>query len=210
VPMTIAATGTTTIQIEKSSQEANKLTLVQRAQRGDGDAFAEVFELFKGRIYRLCLSMTKNVSEAEDLTQEAFLQAFRNVGTFRGDSAFSTWLYRVAQNTVLMEFRRSKGPPMLSLDEPLSLGSGSPRHELGRRDPLLSAVIDRITLHRAMLGLSPGCRRILGLHEIQGYQHQEIAHLLHCSIGTSKSQLHKAKQKMRLLLFTPWMPSHSR
>jgi hypothetical protein len=115
--MTIAATGTTTIQVEKSSQEANKLTLVHRAQRGDGDAFAEVFELFKGRIYRLCLSMTKNVSEAEDLTQEAFLQAFRNVGTFRGDSAFSTWLYRVAQNTVLMEFRRSKGPPMLSLDE---------------------------------------------------------------------------------------------
>ncbi len=144
--MTIAATGTTTIQVEKSSQEANKLTLVHRAQRGDGDAFAEVFELFKGRIYRLCLSMTKNVSEAEDLTQEAFLQAFRNVGTFRGDSAFSTWLYRVAQNTVLMEFRRSKGPPMLSLDELSRIGIAKAR--TWQTGSVLSAVIDRITLHR--------------------------------------------------------------
>ncbi len=147
--------------------------------------------------------MTRDASEAEDLTQEAFLQVFHKIGTFRGDSAFSAWLYRVAVNTVLMKLRRRKFPPMLSLDEPVS--SDSPTlHELGKRDPNLSGAIDRISLRRAIQALPAGCRTIFGLHEVHGYQHREIAELLHCSIGNSKSQLHKAKQRMQGLLFPNW------
>ena len=148
--------------------------------------------------------MTKNVAEAEDLTQDAFLQVFRSIGSFRGDSAFSTWLHRVTINTVLMKLRRRKSPPMLSLDEPLSPDSPSLRLELGENDPSLSGAIDRISLRRAVEALPPGCRKIFGLHEVQGYQHHEIAELLHCSVGNSKSQLHKAKAKMRGLLFPKW------
>jgi RNA polymerase sigma-70 factor, ECF subfamily len=144
--------------------------------------------------------MTRDASEAEDLTQEAFLQVFCNVGSFRGDSAFSTWLYRVAVNTVLMK-RRRKCPPMLSLDEPVSPDSPSLRRDLGKRDLNLSGAIDRISLQRAIQELPAGCRKIFGLHEVHGYQHGEIAELLHCSIGNSKSQLQKAKLKMRRLLF---------
>ena len=128
---------------------------------------------------------------------------FHNVGTFRGDSAFSTWLYRVAVNTVLMKLRR-QFPPMLSLDEPMSSDSPSLRRELGKRDLNLSGAIDRISLHRAIQALPAGCRKIFGLHEVHGYQHREIAALLHCSIGNSKSQLSKAKLKMRGLLFPKW------
>jgi RNA polymerase sigma-70 factor, ECF subfamily len=116
---TSSATATNAVPVEKDERDANKLTLVQRAQRGDGDAFAELFELHKTRVYFLCLSMTKDVSEAEDLTQEAFFHIFRKVATFRGGSAFSTWVYRVAINTVLMKRRRTC-PPTLSRDEPLS------------------------------------------------------------------------------------------
>ena len=137
------------------------------------------------------------------MTQEAFLQVFRNLGSFRGDSAFSTWLYRVAVNTVLMK-RRRKSPPIVSLDEPASADSPAPRRDLGRRDLNLSGAIDRISLDRAMEALPAGCRKIFGLHEVDGYQHDEIAELLHCSVGNSKSQLHKAKEKMRRLLLPKW------
>jgi RNA polymerase sigma-70 factor (ECF subfamily) len=144
--------------------------------------------------------MTKDVADAEDLTQEAFMQVFRSINSFRGDSAFSTWLYRVAVNTVLMKLRRRKSPPVLSLDEPVSSDSPSLKREVGKEDLNLSGAVDRIALRRAIEELPGGCRQIFDLHEVEGYQHHEIAELLQCSIGNSKSQLHKAKMKMRDLL----------
>ena len=198
----ISATATNAIPSEKeNSRDHSELSLVQRAQQGDEEAFATLFQLHKKRVYSVCLLMTKDVAEAEDLTQEAFLQVFRSVSTFRGDAAFSTWLYRVAVNTVLMKLRRRKAPPLLSFDEPVSAESPSLRRDFGKSDPRLSGAIDRIALRRAIQELPEGCRKIFSLHEVEGYQHHEIAQLLHCSIGNSKSQLHKAKLKMRDLLF---------
>jgi RNA polymerase sigma-70 factor, ECF subfamily len=181
--------------------DSSEGTLIQRAQRGDEEAFATLYQLHKKRVYSVCLQMTKDVADAEDLTQEAFLQVFRSVHSFRGDSAFSTWLYRIAVNTVLMKLRRRKSPPLVSLDEPVSAESPSLKRDVGRADPRLSGVIDRIALRRAVEELPAGCRQIFDLHEVKGYQHHEIAQLLQCSIGNSKSQLHKAKLKMRDVLF---------
>jgi RNA polymerase sigma-70 factor (ECF subfamily) len=186
---------------ETSNRRESERSLVQRAQRGDEQAFATLFQLNKKRVYSVCLLMTKDMAEAEDLTQEAFLQVFRSVGSFRCDSAFSTWLYRIAVNTVLMKLRRRKSPPVLSLDEPVSAELPSLRRDIGKTDPRLYGVIDRIALRRAMQELPEGCRRIFALHEVEGYQHHEIAKMLDCSVGNSKSQLHKAKMKMRDLLF---------
>ena len=179
----------------------SQASLVKRAQSGDEQAFATLFQQHKNRVYSVCLLMTKDVAEAEDLTQEAFLQVFRTVSSFRGDAAFSTWLYRVAVNTVLMKLRRRKSPPTVSLDEPLNSESPSLHRDFGKNDPALCGVVDRIALCRALEDLPEGCRTIFALHEVQGYQHHEIAELLDCSIGNSKSQLHKAKLKMRALLF---------
>src|SRR6266568_524548 len=184
-------------------RDDSQINLVKRAQSGDEQAFATLFQQHKNRVYSVCLLMTKDVAEAEDLTQEAFLQVFRSVSSFRGDAAFSTWLYRVAVNTVLMKLRRRKSPPVLSLDEPVSADSPSLKREVGRQDPSLSGAIDRIALRRALEELPGGCRQIFDLHEVEGYQHHEIAELLQCSIGNSKSQLHKAKLKMRDLLLPP-------
>ena len=172
--------------------------LIRRAQQGDSEAFATLFHTHKMRIYSLCLRMTNNAAEAEDLAQDAFLQVFRKLATFRGDSALSTWLYRIAVNTVLMHFRR-KTPCRVSLDEPVRNqdDSRSVRREYGTRDGRLDSAVTRVALTRAISELPEGYRAIFLLHEVDGYQHREIAQLLGCSVGNSKSQLHKAKLKIR-------------
>jgi RNA polymerase sigma-70 factor, ECF subfamily len=201
----ISATAANAIPVEKEVKRSDtERGLIERAQSGDDQAFASLFELHKKRVYSVCLLMTKDVAEAEDLTQEAFLQVFRTIGSFRGESAFSTWLYRIAVNTVLMKLRRQKSKVFVSLSEPVSPESPSLSHDIGTKDPSLTGTIDRIALIRAIKSLPEGCRKVFALHEIEGYQHHEIAQLLHCSIGNSKSQLHKAKQKMRDFLFPKW------
>jgi len=173
--------------------------LVRRAQQGDSDAFASLFHAHKARIYSICLRMTNNTAAAEDLTQDAFMQVFRKLSTFRGDSALSTWLYRIAVNTVLMHFRK-KALRQISLDEPYDHDARAVRREYGSEDDRLSGCVDRIALTRAIRELPDGYRTIFLLHEVEGYEHQEIAELLDCSVGNSKSQLHKAKLRIRELL----------
>jgi RNA polymerase sigma-70 factor, ECF subfamily len=175
--------------------------LVRRAQNGDGGAFAKLFQTHKGRIYSLCLRMTNNGAEAEDLTQDTFVQVFRNLSAFHGKAAFSTWLYRVAINTVLMHFRRNR-PFHPSLDARYDKAEGDKpaMREYGVRDGRLDSSVMRVTLGRAISKLPEGARTVFILHAIEGYQHHEVAGFLGCSVGTSKSQLHKAKQKLRNIL----------
>jgi RNA polymerase sigma-70 factor (ECF subfamily) len=189
--------------VSKASERCNPDDkLVRRAQAGDVNAFASIFEKHKGKIYSVCLRMTNNAAEAEDLTQDAFIQVFRKLATFRGDSTLATWLYRVAVNTVLMHFRKKEVRPA-SLDDPQTFGPNGARYEYGVRDECLAGCLDRITLARVITQLPDGYRTVYLLHEVQGYKHQEIAGLLECSMGNSKSQLHKAKLRIRELLGTP-------
>jgi RNA polymerase sigma-70 factor, ECF subfamily len=186
-------------ELNSTARLESDLDLVKRAQQGDSDAFASLFYSHKARIYSVCLRMTNNTAEAEDLTQDAFLQVFRKLATFRGDSALSTWLYRIAVNTVLMHFRK-KALRQVSLDEPYNQDAKQVRREYGSRDGRLVSSVDRIALTRAIKELPVGYRTIFLLHEVEGYEHQEIAELLDCSVGNSKSQLHKAKLRIRELL----------
>ncbi len=176
---------------------AGEAEALARAQAGDHHAFALLYSLHKRRIYSLCLRMVGNIAEAEDLTQEAFLQLHRKIATFRGDSAFSTWLHRLAINVVLMHLRK-KGLSLTSLDEAIDpAAEDRPGRDFGARDLSLSGAIDRMTLIRAIDDLPAGYRLIFVLHDIEGYEHNEIAQMLDCSIGNSKSQLHKARLKLR-------------
>jgi RNA polymerase sigma-70 factor (ECF subfamily) len=187
-----------------TSRTSSDAELVARAQGGDADAFATLFHTHKPRVYSLCLRMTNNTAEAEDVTQEAFLQVFRKLSTFRGDSALSTWLHRIAVNTVLMRFRK-KSFSELSLDETSSKNAEAKpmRREYGARDCRLAGSIDRIALIQAIRELPEGYRTVFLLHEVEGYEHREIAAFLGCSTGNSKSQLHKAKMRIRELLAEP-------
>jgi RNA polymerase sigma-70 factor (ECF subfamily) len=174
---------------------------IERAKQGDAEAFALLYGLHKRRVYSLCLRMTANSAKAEDLTQEAFLQLFRKIGTFRGESAFSTWLHRMAVNLVLMQLRK-KSLSVVPLEETIESEEETPRKELGAQDQVLSGSIDRLRLQRAVEELPPGYRRIFVLHDVEGYGHNEIATMVGCSIGNSKSQLHKARMKLRESLKT--------
>jgi RNA polymerase sigma-70 factor, ECF subfamily len=189
----------TTNEAKPTARSDSDTHLVKRAQQGDSDAFAALFQRHKTRVYSVCLRMTNNTAEAEDLTQDAFLQVFRKLATFHGHSALSTWLYRIAVNTVLMHFRK-KALRQISLDEPFSQDAKTVRREYGSRDDRLAGCVDRIALARAITELPVGYRTIFLLHEVEGYEHQEIAELLNCSVGNSKSQLHKAKLRIREVL----------
>lgn len=169
---------------------------IERAKQGDEAAFEALYNLHKRRVYSLCLRMVSNPAQAEDLAQEAFLQLFRKIGTFRGESAFSTWLHRMTVNVVLMNLRR-KGLPLVSLEETLETDEETPRKELGAPDLKLTGSIDRLQLQRAIEKLPPGYKTVFVLHDVEGFEHNEIAEMVGCSIGNSKSQLHKARLKLR-------------
>jgi RNA polymerase sigma-70 factor (ECF subfamily) len=183
------------------ASELPEVEAIRRAQQGDAAAFERVYRLHSRRVYALCLRMVGNTAEAEDLTQEAFLQLFRKIATFRGESAFSTWLHRLAVNVVLMRLRK-KTLPESSLEETTEPDeeTGGPRKDVGGPDLLLTGSIDRVNLERAIEQLPPGYKTVFILHDIQGYEHNEIAEIMDCSIGNSKSQLHKARMRLRELL----------
>jgi RNA polymerase sigma-70 factor (ECF subfamily) len=174
---------------------------IRLAQQGDAAAFELLYRMHNRRVFSLCLRMVGNTTEAEDLTQEAFLQLFRKIATFRGESAFSTWLHRLAVNVVLMKLRKKSGTEtsLDQLTEP-DEESGTPRRDFGAPDLKLSGSIDRVNLQRAVEQLPPGYKAVFVLHDVEGYEHNEIANIMSCSIGNSKSQLHKARMRLRELL----------
>ena len=186
--------------VQRQSNDSNEAALIEKARQGDAGAFQALYDKHKRRVYSLCLRMTANTAEAEDLTQEAFLQLYRKIGTFRGESAFSTWLHRLSVNVVLMHLRR-KSLPVVSLDETTQAGEeDTQKRDFGAEDLALAGSIDRLQLQRAVDDLPPGYRTIFVLHDVEGYEHNEIATIVGCSIGNSKSQLHKARMKLRDLL----------
>jgi RNA polymerase sigma-70 factor (ECF subfamily) len=168
----------------------------EKVIRGDLLPFEELFKLHHRKVYAVCLRMTGNTAEAEDLSQEVFVQVFRKLGTFRGESAFSTWLHRLTVNHVLMYFRKSS-----RRRERLTEDGELPERIIKGRNVLTSfPILDRLALAEAIVKLAPGYRAVFVLHDVEGLQHFEIANILGCSVGTSKSQLHKARMKMRSLL----------
>src|SRR4030088_3032635 len=185
----------------QSTKPVTEAEAIRLAQAGDAAAFEFLYHLHSRRVSALCLPMGNNPSDAEDLMQEAFLQLFRKIGTFRGESAFSTWLHRMTVNVVLMKLRK-KTLPATSLDEVTDPDeeTGGPRKDVGAPDLRLSGAVDRVNLERCVEKLPPGYRTVFMLHDVQGYEHNEIAKIMDCSVGNSKSQLHKARTRLRDLL----------
>jgi RNA polymerase sigma-70 factor (ECF subfamily) len=181
---------------EKEALPATDFALAQRSAEGDMRAFEELYRRHNRRVYSLCLRMTANVSEAEDLAQEVFIQLFRKIGSFRGDSAFTTWLHRLTVNQVLMHFRKRSVRDEKTTEE----GDIPEQVVVGTEDQNRMPVIDRIALDRAIAQLPPGYKSVFLLHDVEGHEHEEVARILGCSVGTSKSQLHKARMKLRGLL----------
>lgn len=181
---------------EKGARESSDLMLASRAGSGDMPALGELYRRYGRRVYNLCQRMVRNTAEAEDLTQEVFIKLFHEAGSFRGESAFTTWLHRLAVNVVLMYLRKHRRRferPTTDTEIPEQTVPGTER-------PGRLPVFDRLELDTALARLPPGYRAVFVLYDVEGYTHEEVAHILGCSTGTSKSQLHKARMKLRALL----------
>jgi RNA polymerase sigma-70 factor, ECF subfamily len=175
--------------------------IIRQAREGKAEAFEQLYRRYSKRVYHLCLRMVKNEADAEDMTQEAFMRVFRKIHTFQGKSAFSTWLHRVSVNTVLMSLRKKKRVEIpLENDDRYEEEPGVPRQIPGGPDPSLAGLFDRENLKRVFRLMPDGYKRMVVLHDVFGYEHNEIASLMNCSVGNSKSQLHKARVRMRNLL----------
>jgi RNA polymerase sigma-70 factor (ECF subfamily) len=169
------------------------IALARAAGGGAIAALGDLYARHSRRVYTLCFRMTRNEADAEDLTQEVFIQLYRKIGSFRGESQFSSWLYRLTVNQVLMYFRRVKARKEEIAEDP---EAGIPPSQRNAHSAC-AQVTDKIALDTALSQLPSGCRLIFTLHAIEGYSHDEIARMLGCAPGTSKSQLHKARKKLR-------------
>ena len=184
------------VRQEKAMSKKDEVKGGQNTSVGQTLPFEEIFQLHHRRVYTLCLRMIGNAAEAEDLTQDVFVQVFRKLGSFRGESAFTTWLHRLAVNQVLMHFRKNHvRKEQLTEDGETPVGIMIDQN-IHNRLP----VLDRLALNEAIVQLPHGYRMVFVLHDVEGLDHNEIASLLGCSIGTSKSQLHRARMRMRFLL----------
>ena len=196
---------TAVAEMKGSSQPASLQVgrLTKPSQLGSAIDFECAYRMYNRRVYAKCLHMVGNEAEAEDLTQEVFLRVFRKMDSFRGEAAFATWLYRVAVNVVLASLRR-KSLITSSLEDDTALKEGifSLDQVLGAPDRALTAALDRLNLECAVSQMPAGYRQVFLMHCVEGYGHGEIARILGLSIGTSKSQLYKARVWLRELLRT--------
>lgn len=195
--------------VRQTEGELTEAEAIRQAKDGDTIAFEFLYQAHCRRVYGLCLRMIKNPAEAEDLTQQAFLQVFRKIGTFRGDSGFSTWLYRVTANIVLMHLRRKKPMDILAEDLECRSPNGEGSRDHGSTDTSMLGAVERLNIKRAIRKLPAGYKKLFLLHDVFGYEHNEIARFLGCSTGCSKSQLHKARERLRRLLQGDQVPAEA-
>jgi RNA polymerase sigma-70 factor (ECF subfamily) len=172
---------------------------IEKARNGDVRGYESLYHLHRSRVYSLCLRLTGNTSDAEDLAQEVFLQVYRKISTFRGDAKFGSWLYRVAMNLVLMHFRRRR-PREISLNAPRTLNSDGMQSQPRGQSWTSSFLVERVALGRALGSLSKARRSVVLLHDVNGFTHGEVGQRLGLAAGTSKSQLHKAHIELRDML----------
>jgi len=170
--------------------QADSSDLIQRAQQGDQAAFEELYRAQVGRVYALCLRLTADAARAEELTQDAFVRAWERLASFRGESAFSSWLYRLTVNVVFLSQRASRRRELrvFTTDDPAALE---------RPVDASSTAAGELDLERAIATLPPGAREVFVLHDVEGYRHHEIAQLTGIAVGTSKAQLFRARRLLR-------------
>lgn len=183
------------------SHELPETEAIRKAQHGDVSAFEHLYNRYKRRVHAICLRIVSDPVEAEDLTQEAFLLVFRKIHTFRGASAFSTWLHRLALNVAYMHLRK-KHLPSTSFEEITRPAEQSQvrKREFGGPDVALEGFADRVHLERALAELSGASKTVFVLHDVHGFKHREIAEIMQCSVESSKGQLHRARARLRHLL----------
>ena len=184
------------IRNESKSNQPDE-ALARLAANGNAAAFDEIYSRHRSFVYSIALRMTGNPADAEDLTQESFVSVLRRVGSFRAEASFTTWLYRLVTNQVKMHFRYRRSRPEMQTSQAETPETWQPA---SRRNDPREQLIDRLAIEEAMLRLAPGYRAAFIRHDVEGYKHDEAARLSGHTVGTSKSQLHKARAGLKNML----------
>lgn len=182
--------------LPKKLEYLDDFRLAQKIANGDMEAFEEIYKVRHRRVFSMALRMLGNVAAAEDMTQDIFIQVFRKIDTYQGESALSTWLHRVTVNQVLMSFRKKS----IKNEKVTENGKIPEQIVTGTARPERMCIVDKIALEQAIGELPDGYKNVFVLHDVEGFEHEEIADILGCSTGTTKSQLHKARLKLQKLL----------
>lgn len=181
-----------------------EMELVKRAQKGDVAAFEILIEEYQKRIFSVAYRMMQHQEDAADLTQEVILKLFKNLDKFKGDSQFSTWVYRIATNTCLDAIKKSRRHVTYSLDKEIETDDGSIAGELPDKGPTPEEVAERKDVQRAVYAaidkLGKEHKQVIVLRDLQGLSYEEIAQILQCSVGTVKSRISRARGNLKKLL----------
>ena len=169
--------------------------LVQRCRKGERKAQYELYQLYKDRVFNIAYRMANSQQDAEDITQMAFVRVFQKIDSFRGDSAFSSWVYRLTVNICINHFRREKKKMELVVHELSELATNLKILKTNEQTSKMKPFLEK-----AIRALPAGYRMIFVLYDIEGYKHEEIAEMMNISEGTSKSQLHKARKELKQYL----------
>jgi RNA polymerase sigma-70 factor (ECF subfamily) len=195
-------------QVSKSLDEL----LVERAKRGDVEAFEQLISQHQKTVYNIAYRLTGNHEDASDVAQEAFVRAYSSLAEFRGDSSFATWLYRIVNNACLDELRKRRRQRVTYIDEALTMDDGEMSRQIADTADGPEQALERVEIQRAVQesinSLDPEYRVVLVMREIQGYSYQEIADALGINLGTVKSRLNRARHALKekfgsLELLTP-------
>jgi RNA polymerase sigma-70 factor, ECF subfamily len=194
LPCDVVTIGARTAAIADPAARAQERALVRRAQEGDVAAFEEIYRLHVRRVHALCYRLAGDASLAEELTQDVFVRAWERLGSFRGESALSSWLHPLTVNVALSErrSRRRRVARVLATEDPTVF-----ERPPGERREGPEAGFD---LDKALATLPPGARSVFVLHDVEGYRHEEIARMTGVATGTSKAQLHRARRLLREVL----------
>lgn len=174
--------------------------LIQQAQSGSLEAYEELVQLYQDRVFTHCCHLANNYFDAQDLAQDVFVQAFRNIRSFRRESDFGTWLHRIAVNMWINHCRKNRKTVVVSLDEPVTVGDNALHRELAASQDTPLEILERSEssqiLHQALDHLPPDFKIALVLREMEGYSYEEIASILGCSLGTVKSRINRARKAL--------------
>jgi RNA polymerase sigma-70 factor (ECF subfamily) len=182
----------------------NEKKLVEKAKSGDIGAFEKLIEGHQKKVFNIALRMIGNYDEASELAQEAFLRAFKSIKSFKGDSLFSTWIYKITTNVCLDEIRRKKKKKLISLDEDIEHDGSEFKRQIKDDSPGPESVAENNELKRMVkesINLLPGDYKVvLVLRDIQGFSYEEISRILNCPTGTVKSRINRARQALKKIL----------
>lgn len=189
---------------DASPMSKSEKYLLKRSKDGDIQAFEQLIENYQTKVFNIALRIIGNYDDANDLAQEVFLRVYKSIKSFKGESSFSTWIYKITKNVCLDEIRKRRNKNVISLDEEIKLNSGEVTRQVESSDDTPDVALEKSEMkdliNKAISELSDEHRVVIVLRDIQGFSYEEIAKIIDCPEGTVKSRINRARKALKKIL----------